>query len=74
MKKILFAVTDERGTAAEIEGLPVKQIDAALEENRESLVLLAVKGEKQLEMLNHLQDVQCRKILLMDGELLGYLN
>lgn len=74
MGKFLFAVTDEGSAETEIQGLLVKQIDAALEENCKSLVLLAVKGEKQLEMLNHLQDLQCKKILLVDGELLGYLN
>ena len=72
--KLAFAVTDISTVNTDNYKLPVDTIDNLLNEKEESLVLLAVKGDKQIEMMNHLIHLGCDKVLMMDDEIIRYLR
>lgn len=73
-EKLTFAVTDLQDIEHIIDGVPVKQIDeAAGEPNKDRLILVAVKGEKQITMLNYLIYLGCNNIVIADDEVLSYL-
>lgn len=67
-EKLVFAVTDVSFCAQKVTGISVCQIDEAVKEKKDRLVLLAVKGEKQIAMLNYLKYLDCRNIIIMDNE------
>lgn len=73
-KRLLFAVTDTKSVLEEINGIPVRRIDELVKEKKDRLVLVAVKGEKQVVMLNRLQYLECKNIILADNEILSYLR
>lgn len=73
-EKLMFAVTDTEGMEKDVNGIPVRQIDEMIKEGGDRLVLVAVKGEKQIEMLNRLKYLGCGNVLLADNEVLSYLG
>lgn len=73
-EKILFAVTDLKSAKKEVDGIWVKQIDELVRDWKDSLVLLSVKGEKQITMLNHLVHLGSTNIIVADDEVLSYLK
>lgn len=73
-EKLLFAVTDRESVQEEIDGIRVKQIDALVESRKDRLILLSVKGEKQIAMLNHLVHLGSTNIIVADEEVLSYLK
>lgn len=72
-EKLVFAVTDIQGNDQDVADIPVLQIDEAVTHKKDRLVLVAVKGEKQIEMLNHLKYLRCKNIIIVDDEVLSYL-
>lgn len=72
--KLLFAVTNPQSVEQSVEGIPVKGIDEIIGKRKDCLVLVAVKGEKQVEMLNHLAYQGCKNIILVDDEIMSYLR
>lgn len=72
-EKLLFAVTDLTENKKIVDCIPVKQIDEAIAGSCDRLVLLAVKGEKQITMLNYLIYLGCQNIIAVDDEVLSYL-
>lgn len=72
-EKILLAATDVK-TDEEVNGIPVKKIDELVKEKKDRLVLVAVKGEKQITMLNYLQCLECKNMVLVDDKILSYLG
>ena len=73
-EKLLFVVTKVQEKESIIDGIPVRQIDEVMKECSDELVLVAVKGEKQIVMLNYLKDLGCRKIIVVDDKIMGYLQ
>lgn len=72
-KELVFAVTDAKSCDREVDGISVWQIDEAVKDRKDRLVLVAVKGEKQIAMLNHLKYLGCKNIIIMDDDVLSYL-
>lgn len=72
--RLVFAVTDIRTMEKEVDGIPVRRIDEIVRERKDELVLVAVKGEKQITMLNYLKYLKCRNVLVVDNEILLYLR
>lgn len=73
-KKLCFAVTDLQGTAETVDGILVHKIDEAVEGQRDRLILVAVKGEKQVLMLNRLRYLGCKNVILADNDIISYLQ
>lgn len=72
-EKLVFAVTNLQVSESEIGGITVKQIDAVVREYEDSVVLIAVKGEKQIIMLNYLISLKVKNCIVMDSDILSYL-
>lgn len=73
-ERLLFAVTDADTAEPEYDGIPVRQIDELMSEQTDRSVLLSVKGEKQIDMLNRLLYLGCDNIILVDDVILSYLK
>ena len=67
-------MSDIQNVETKIDGIDVKQIDKALHEYRNGLVLVAAKGEKQIVMLNYLKDLGCKEMIVVDNQVLMYLQ
>lgn len=72
--KLLFAVTNPHTAEQSVDDISVKGIDEIIAKRKDCLVLVAVKGEKQVEMLNHLAYQGCKNIILVDDEIMSYLR
>lgn len=72
-EKLVFAVTNFQVSESEIGGMTVKQIDEVVREYEDSVVLIAVKGEKQIIMLNYLISLKVKNCIVMDSDILSYL-
>ena len=55
-------------------GILVHKIDEAVEGQRDRLILVAVKGEKQVLMLNRLRYLGCKNVILADNDIISYLQ
>lgn len=64
-EKLMFAVSQE-GASGDCMGIPVKEIKAFAKE-RKLFVIIAVKGEAQIEMLGNLQRLGIRNVILADN-------
>lgn len=71
--KLIFAVTNPQSEGQTVDGIPVKGIEEVIGERRDVFVLIAVKGEKQVEMLNLLAYQGCKNVMLADDEIMSYL-
>lgn len=72
--KLIFAVTDPQSEGQKVDGIPVKGIEEVIGERRDIFVLIAVKGEKQIEMLNLLTYQGCKNVMIADDEIMSYLR
>lgn len=63
-----FAVTSNEKREKELEGLPIYEIKDLVAENKESLVVVAVKKELQLAMLETLKELGFEKIITVDNQ------
>lgn len=73
-QNLIFAVTDIQAAEKEIDGILIKQIDeVAGGHYKDRLILIAVKGEKQIMMLNHLIYLGCKNVIVIDEEVLSFL-
>lgn len=69
--QIRFAVTrTDDNTESEIEGIPVVQADVLLRQNKKRLVIIAVKGDARVEILNYLKNLGAENIIVSDDEFL----
>ena len=67
-------MTDIQAAEKEIDGILIKQIDeVAGGHYKDRLILIAVKGEKQIMMLNHLIYLGCKNVIVIDEEVLSFL-
>lgn len=72
--RLIFAVTDLSIVSIENTQIPVRQIDELISEKNNGLVLVAVKGDKQLDMINNLIRLDYKNVLIVDEEILRYLR
>ena len=63
-EKLMFAVSQE-GASGNCMGIPIKGIKTFAKE-RKLFVIIAVKGESQIEMLGNLQRLGIRNVILTD--------
>lgn len=73
-KKLLFAVTDKSDMEQILDGIQIENIDEVLERQKDRLVLVAVKGDKKLAMLNHLVYLDAKKVILIDDKIHSYIR
>lgn len=74
MGKLLFAVTNPQPEEQSADGIPIRGIEEVLGERKDSFVLIAVKGEKQVEMLNLLAYLGCKNVMIADDEIMSFLR
>lgn len=65
--KLMFAVS-HKGTEDEVMGIPVIEIEQINEVNKNLFVIVAVKGETQVEMLGNLKRLGIENVALADDE------
>lgn len=66
--KLLFAVS-HKDTEDEVMGIPVTEIDKLVSSSNNLFIIIAVKGEAQIDMLGNLHRLGVENVALLDDEL-----